>query len=90
MPDRKACRQTFVWYLGEPEGLGEQLRAEADARRWHRAADTSVTTDGTEEMWHLASQHVPESAHIVDWYHANTHVWQAAHTLHGTEEAASA
>ncbi len=86
----KAHRQTFVWHLGGPEALGEKLQQEAQTRHWYRAAQTSVTADGAEWIWGLAEKHFPNSACIVNWYHAKAHLWEAARAVCQDEPAAAA
>ncbi len=84
----QAHHPSSVFHLGGPEAFGVQLDAEATARGWPRAANTSVTADGAEWIWNLAQQYFPTSAHVVDWYHAKTHLWNAAHVLYPADEAA--
>ena len=74
---------TYVAHLGGPEVFGQQLWAEAQARRWSQAADTVVIGDGAAWIWNLAREHFYDSAQIVDWYHAKQHLCQAANLLQG-------
>jgi hypothetical protein len=74
---------TYVAHLGGPEVFGQQLWAEARARRWSQAADTVVIGDGANWIWNLASEHFYDSVQVVDWYHAKHHLAQAAALLHG-------
>jgi hypothetical protein len=69
--------------LGGPEVFGQQLWAEAIARRWSQAAETVVVGDGAPWIWNLAGEHFYDSVQVVDWYHAKQHLAQAAHLIHG-------
>jgi hypothetical protein len=74
---------TYVAHLGGPEVFGQQLSAEAQARRWRQATDTVVLGDGAAWIWNLAGEHFYDSLQIVDWYHAKQHLCQAANLIHG-------
>jgi hypothetical protein len=74
---------TYVAHLGGPDVFGQQLWAEAQARRWSQAADTVVIGDGAAWIWNLAGEHFYDSVQVVDWYHAKQHLCQAANLLHG-------
>jgi len=74
---------SYVAHLGGPEPFGQQVWAEARARRWSQAADTVVLGDGAPWIWNLAAEHFYDSVQIVDWYHAKEHLSQAANLLHG-------
>lgn len=56
-----------------------RLAVEADVPT---AARSSVTADGAAWIWNLAADYFPDSAQIVDWYHATEHLAEAAHELH--------
>lgn len=74
---------TYVAHLGGPDRFGQQVWAEAKARRWSQAAETVVLGDGAPWIWNLAGEHFYDSAQVVDWYHAKQHLAQAANLLHG-------
>lgn len=74
---------SYVAHLGGPAVFGQQVWAEAKARRWGQAADTVVLGDGAPWIWNLAGEHFYDSVQIVDWYHAKEHLCQAAHLIHG-------
>jgi hypothetical protein len=76
-------KNTYVAHLGGPELFGQQVWAEAAARRWSQAADTVVLGDGAAWIWNLAREHFYDSVQIVDWYHAKQHLCQAANLIHG-------
>jgi hypothetical protein len=74
---------TYVAHLGGPVVFGQQLWAEAYARRWSQAADSVVLGDGAPWIWNLASEHCYDSRQGVDWYHAKEHLALAANLIHG-------
>ena len=74
---------TYVAHLGGPDVFGQQVWAEARARRWSQAAETVVLGDGAPWIWNLAGEHFYDSAQVVDWYHAKQHLAQAANLIHG-------
>jgi hypothetical protein len=74
---------SYVAHLGGPARFGQQVWAEAKARRWSQAAETVVLGDGAPWIWNLAGEHFYDSVQIVDWYHAKEHLSQAATLIHG-------
>lgn len=95
IPDVHARRQTYVSHLtnpegNNPEGIALKLVREAQRRGWDVARQTSLIADGAAWIWNQAERHFPDSAHVVDWYHAKQHVWTAAHLAHGGDEAGAA
>ena len=55
------------------------------------AGYSALTADGAAWIWRLAADLFPLSAQIVDWYHANEHLAQAAQARHPNDpEAAQA
>jgi hypothetical protein len=74
-----ACIQTScVLHLGGPEGLSNQLAAEARARHFSQAAQQSVVADGAEWIWRIAECDYPNAVQVNDWYHACQHLHTAA------------
>jgi hypothetical protein len=79
-----AVAQTYVSVLtqgkeGEtPNRIGQKLQTEAEQRGWLSAQQTVVVADGASWIWGQAEQRFPDSAHIVDWYHAKQHLWEVA------------
>lgn len=85
----RTVENSYVAHLGGPAVFGQQVWAEAQARRWSQAADTVVLGDGAPWIWNLAGEHFYDSVQIVDWYHAQQHLSQAANLLHGEGTAAA-
>lgn len=75
--------------LGSVTDFAPALWALAVDHQIPQAADVAVTADGADWIWNVADDYFPESAQIVDWYHAAQHVAQAATALHPTDEAAA-
>jgi hypothetical protein len=80
---------SYVTHLGGPVTFGQQVWAEAKARRWSQAADTVALGDGAPWIWNLVGEHFYDSVQIVDWYHAKQHLSQAANLIHGEDTPAA-
>lgn len=78
-----AVRTTYVAHLGGPEIFGQLLWAEARRRQWSQARETVALGDGAPWIWNLVGEHFYDSRQVVDWYHAATHLHQAANALKG-------
>jgi len=78
-----ATHNSYVGYLGGPEGVGEKLWAEARRRGWTQAEETQTIGDGAVWIWNLVAQHFDDSRQVVDWYHGVEHLAQAADYLYG-------
>ena len=74
---------SYTAYLGGPEVFGQRLWAEAKRRHWTQAADSEVIGDGAVWIWNLAGEHFYDSVPAVDWYHAKSHLVNAAQALWG-------
>lgn len=79
----QAQELSYTAYLGGPEAFGQRLWAEAKRRNWAQAVDTEVIGDGAVWIWHLAGEHFYDSVPVVDWYHAKSHLVNAAQALWG-------
>lgn len=78
-----AVRNTYVAHLGGPEVFGQLVWAEARRRAWTQAGETVAIGDGAPWIWNLVGEHFYDSRQVVDWYHAATHLRQAANSLKG-------
>lgn len=76
--DARCIEASYVAHLGGPEGLSNQLAAEAYARGFHHATQQAVIGDGADWIWNIAANDYPNAAQIHDWYHASQHVHAAA------------
>ena len=83
------ARQTsYVAHLGGADPIGELLRTEAQRRAWEQAGDTLVIGDGAPWIWNQSELHFPDSQQLVDWYHAKSHLVEAARLLKGEDAPA--
>ena len=85
-PDRcipTTVAPSFVADLTEAATFGPQLWAEAVARGVLLASEVVVLGDGSHWIWELADLYFPQAVQILDWYHASSYVWGAAHAIYG-------
>jgi hypothetical protein len=78
-----AVHNRCIAHLGGPEILGQQLRAEAQARGWEEADEREVIGDGAPWIWNQAQERFCDGQQVVDWYHASEHLGNIAKWLHG-------
>lgn len=78
-----AVNTSYIAHLGGPELFGQSVWAEARRRQWTRAKETVAVGDGAAWVWNLVGEHFFDSRQVVDWYHATTHLHQAAALLKG-------
>lgn len=78
-----AVHNSYVAHLGGPDIFGEQMFAEARRRGWEQAQDTQVIGDGAVWIWNQADLHFGHSHQLVDWYHADQHLANAARLFKG-------
>lgn len=65
------------------EALSAQLYREALARGLGQAQLVLVIADGALWIWNLAKDRFPNARQRLDLFHAEEHLWAAAHDLHG-------
>src|SRR5262245_4180772 len=78
-PHAQSIAYTAV--LGDVEQFSPALWALAVAHEVPTAQQSSVTADGAEWIWNVAADYFPDSAQIVDWFHACQHLSDAAQAL---------
>jgi len=76
-----AVNNRYVAHLGGPDILGEMAWAEARRCGWEQAQDTVVIGDGAPWIWNQASLHFGASMQVVDWFHAEQHLVDAARLM---------
>ena len=81
-PAGHAVNMTSVAHLGGPDPIGEMVWSEAHRRGWERAADTIAIADGAPWIWNQVAIHFGDSLQLVDWYHAQSHLCDAARLVH--------
>lgn len=81
--DVRTQQPSFYADLGDIQSFGRHLWVEAQRRGLAQAQRVIVIGDGAHWIWNLAAEHFPDATQILDWYHASTYVWQAAHAFYG-------
>ena len=81
--DVRTQQPSFYTDLGDIQHFGRHLWLEAQRRGLAQARHQIVIGDGAHWIWNLAEEHFPDATQILDWYHASTYVWRAAHALYG-------
>src|SRR5262245_48045390 len=76
-----AQQVAYTAVLGDVEQFSPALWALAVAHEVTTAQQSSVTADGAEWIWNVADDYFPDSAQIVDWFHATQHLGEAAQAL---------
>ena len=71
--------------LGAVDSFRPALWALAVAHALPTARKSSVTADGAEWIWNISADLFPDSAQIVDWFHACDPLAQAAEALFSTD-----
>lgn len=66
-----------------PSAFAGRVEREAQRRNFNQARREVVLGDGAPWIWNLASTSFPEAIQIVDRYHANEHLSQAAKAIYG-------
>ena len=82
-----AINNSYVAHLGGTQRFGQDVWSEAKRRHWTQAHDSIALGDGAPWIWNLVSEHFSDSRQAVDWYHAKSHLNNAAHLLHGEGSA---
>jgi hypothetical protein len=84
-----AANNSYVAVLGGPEPFGQAVWAEAVRRGVPQARDSIVMGDGAPWIWNLAGEHFGTSRQVVDWYHAEEHLYKAGHLAFGEGSSAA-
>ncbi len=79
----------YTAVLGSADEFAPSLWALAWRHSIPTAADSSVTADGAAWIWRLAADLFPDSAQIVDWYHACQQLAKSAHALYPNNDTAA-
>lgn len=85
-----AVNTHYVAVLGEVSQFSLALWALAVRYQVATALRSAVIADGAEWEWNLADDDFPDSNQIVDWYHADEHLAEAAQALYPDDPAAAA
>lgn len=57
---------------------------------YHQAQEKIFAADGGEWCWSIHQQYFADAQGILDWYHANEHLWECAHALFPDRTTAAA
>jgi hypothetical protein len=93
------CRSVRVW-VDRPKGVvsyvaglwpaatfGVRLYAEAVMRGLEQATEVVLLGDGAAWIWKLAEEHFPDAIQILDFHHAQEHLWSVANSVWGEGSA---
>jgi hypothetical protein len=76
----------YTAVLGEVNAFAPALWALAVQQGVPTAYRSNVTADGAAWIWNLVEDYFPDSVQIVDWYHADHHLAEAAQALFPQDE----
>jgi hypothetical protein len=88
--EREHWHKRVVWGRDTPEDFGAALFRVACECGYREADERIFTSDGGEWCWDIQARYFSQASGILDWYHANEHVSQAAPKLFGAAEDAQA
>ena len=81
----RAEQMSFYTEMAEAATFGRGLWLEAQRRGMGQAEQVVVIGDGAHWIWRLAEEHFPDAIQILDWYHASSYIWNAAHAIYGED-----
>ena len=79
----RAEQMSFYTEMADAASFGRGLWLEAQRRGVAQAEQVVVIGDGAHWIWRLADEHFPDAIQILDWYHASSYIWNAAHAIYG-------
>lgn len=78
-----------IWGQEEDfQSFGASLYRLACRCGYRQAEEKIFAADGGEWCWSIHQQYFADASGILDWYHANEHVWQTGHALFADREGA--
>lgn len=85
---REPGRTTYLGQISEAETFAEMVWVEAARRGAEVAKKVEVLGDGARWIWNQAATHWPNAVQILDYYHADEHIWDLGKVLYeeGTEK----
>ncbi|GEM_PF-337185 len=95
-PDRQRPEQltirldqpSYCAALVDATTFGSQIWSEAVRRGVLHADEIIVVGDGSHWIWNIADTQFAGATQILDWYHASSYVWDAAHAIWPTVPSA--
>jgi hypothetical protein len=88
--ERDAWHKRVIWGRDCPEDFGATLYRVACECGYREAPEKIFTADGGDWCWDIHARYFSQSTGILDWYHANEHVWEAGKLLFSTTAEAHA
>lgn len=88
--EREAWHKRVVWGRDCPEDFGATLYRVACECGYREASERIFAADGGDWCWEIRGRYFSQAAGILDWYHANEHLWNAAAILFRTTSDAQA
>jgi hypothetical protein len=74
----------FASSIGEGvDPFKKMLKARAIRKGYYQASEVILLSDGASWIDKMKEEQFPDAVHILDWYHAMDHLWQAAMVLFG-------
>ena len=70
-----------IWGRDSPEDFGATLYRLACECGYREAREKIFSADGGEWCWEISARYFSHASQILDWYHANQHLWQASASL---------
>lgn len=87
---KEVWHKRVIWGQEEDfHSFGAALYRLACRCGYRQATEKIFAADGGEWCWTIHQQYFADAQGILDWYHANEHVWQTARTLCPENEAAA-
>lgn len=86
--ERECWHKRVVW--GQEEdflSFGASLLRLACRCGYRQAREKIFAADGGEWCWTIHQQYFADAQGILDWYHANQHVWQCGQALHARDSS---
>lgn len=88
--EREAWHKRVIWGRDCPEDFGATLYRVACECGYREATEKVFAADGGDWCWDIRDRYFSAAVGILDWYHANEHLWQAAALLFRTTADAHA
>ena len=79
--ERDSWQKRVIWGRDCPEDFGATLYRVACECGYRQAPEKIFAADGGDWCWDIHARYFSQSTGVLDWYHANEHVWDAAKLL---------
>lgn len=88
--DAEKWHKQMIWGRDNPEDFGATLYRLACTCGYREAKERIFAADGGEWCWEIRDRYFSHAVGILDWYHANEHLWEASGQLFRQPQAAQA